>query len=269
MSVAVTGQGPRLAGTDNFRSLNGLPTRDGRRIAGHALLRSDQLHRLGEPDWAVLRALGVRTVCDLRTEAERRKYPNRLPAAGIEQVAIELISDVRVDPALTAPLRARPDAEGAAGMMMEIYRRLPASLAPHLGTLIGLLDEGRAPVLVHCVAGKDRTGFAVAVMLHALGVEEDSILGDYLLSRRSGDGERGVGHAQRCEMMAKLVARITGAPAAEAAVDAILDVRPAYLQAAFAEIDARYGSITAYLETCAGLDATALAELRDRWLEPA
>ena len=263
--MAVAEQGPRLAGADNFRSLKGLPTRDGRRIAGHTLLRSDQLYRLGEPDWVVLAALGVRTVCDLRNESERRKYPNHLPAEGVTQVAIELISDVRADPALTAPLRARPDAEGAAGMMMEIYRRLPASLAPHLGTLLGLLDEGRAPVLVHCVAGKDRTGFAVAVMLHALGVEEDSILGDYLLSRRCGAG----GDRQRREMMAKLVARITGAPAAEAAVDAILDVRPAYLRAAFVGIDEHYGSIAAYLETCAGLDAAALAALRDRWLEPA
>jgi protein-tyrosine phosphatase len=255
----------QLSGANNFRSLHGLPTRDGRRIAGHRLLRSDQLHRLSEADWAMLQSLRLNTICDLRTGAEREKYPSNLPDAAMRLVPIELISDVRADPQLTEPLRASPDAEGAAAMMMELYRRFPDSLAPYLPTLFELLATDDAAVLIHCVAGKDRTGFAVALILHALGVEEESILADYLLSRRRDDEA----DAHRREMMARMVQRITERPASADMVDAILDARPSYLQAAFDRIAARHGSVEGYLRTCAGLDNAALQRLRDRMLEPA
>src|SRR5690606_18118000 len=84
----------QLAGTDNFRSLKGLPAHDGRRIAEHTLLRSDQLHMLAAEGWETLRTLGVKTVCDLRSEGERQRTPNNLPVE-LEQLALEVTGDMR------------------------------------------------------------------------------------------------------------------------------------------------------------------------------
>lgn len=251
-----------LTGTRNFRSLKGLPTADGRRIAGHTILRSDQLDLLGAQDWRVLTSLGVKTVCDLRSASERKRYPNSQPSEGIRQIPMDVISDVRADPGLIATLRDNPNVEGAVDLMLEVYRRLPGSMAPHLPQLFGLFESAEVPVLIHCAAGKDRTGFAVAVLLHALGVTQESIFADYLLSARA----ECVTNPERREMVAEIVFRLSGQADSEAMIDAIMDARPVYLQTAFDAVAVEYGSLDSYVQTCAGLDAVALQRLRDRWL---
>lgn len=255
----------QLPGTANFRSLKGLPTTDGRRLADHTVLRSDQLHLLGEDDWAVLRALGLKTVIDLRGENERKRYPNRLPLEGVQQLPMEVISDVRADPHMAAMLAAKPDAEGALDMMTEIYRRLPLSMAQHLPRLFGLFESGEVPVLIHCAAGKDRTGFAVAVLLHALGVSRDEIYADYLLSTHSTLRTDPTKRAQ----LARMVFELIGQEGSSAMIDSILDVKEVYLDTAFNAVDEHYGSMDAYLHTTAGLDTAALQRLRAQWLTAA
>lgn len=253
-----------LNGTRNFRSLQGLPTVDGRRIAGHILLRSDQLDLLVEKDWALLQSLGLKAVCDLRSAGERARHPNNLPLPGLRQIAMEVISDVRGDPTLAAALTEQPNAQGAVQLMLEIYRRLPGSLAPHLRTLLGLLQEDAAALLVHCAAGKDRTGFAVAVLLHALGATPEAILADYLLSARP----QCVNNPLRRSMVGDIVSRMTGLDAGcalvESMVDVIMDVRPTYLQTALDAVNTDYGSMDGYILRHAGLDARALQALRLR-----
>lgn len=252
-----------LSGTSNFRSLAGLPTADGRRIAGHAVLRSDQLDRLKPADWGVLASLGVKTVCDLRTASERNRFPNRLPEHGMRQIPIELVGDVRTNPELVEPLRRRHGAEGAVEMMKQMYRQFPEALAPHLATLFRLFREDEVPVLVHCVVGKDRTGFTVAVILHALGVSEEVVMADYLLSARI----RQIADEERRAATARIIRRVTERDVTDDMVDAILDARPEYLNAALDAVRERYGSMQGYLKAHAGLDERALAELRERWLE--
>ncbi|MCC4117277.1 tyrosine-protein phosphatase [Aromatoleum toluclasticum] len=253
----------QLSGTLNFRSLAGLPTKDGRRIAGHVVLRSDQLDRLQPADWEVLASLGVKTVCDLRTASERNRFPNSLPKQGMRQIPIELVGDVRSNPELVEPLRTRHGVEGAVEMMRQLYRQFPEALAPHLSTLFRLFREDEVPVLVHCVVGKDRTGFTVAVILHALGVADEAVMADYLLSARI----REMADEERRAATARIINRITERDATEAMIDAILDARPEYLSAALDAVNERYGSMQGYLRARAGLDEQALAELRERWLE--
>ncbi|WP_110946885.1 tyrosine-protein phosphatase [Pseudomonas bohemica] len=254
----------RLSGTDNFRSLMGMPTASGQRIAGHAVLRSDQLHQLDESAWLTLKELGVKTVCDLRSLGERERYPNRLPEHGLRQLILEVIADVRADPGFVERLAEDPSAENAENMMLDIYRRFPAMLAPHLAALFGLFESGDVPVLIHCAAGKDRTGFAVAMLLHGLGVSQADILSDYQRSgRRFADLD-----PVRQEAMAHGVFRLARQSVSEAAMDTVLDARPSYLLAAFESIHRQYGSIDEYLQAHAGLDRTALARLRARWLTP-
>jgi protein-tyrosine phosphatase len=251
----------QLRGARNFRSLIETPTRDGRRIAGHTLLRSDQLHALGPADWDVLTALGLRAVCDLRSEEERARYPNKLPPE-VRQLPLAVVADIRSDVHYAALLREAPNAVGATRVMDAIYRRLPAALAPHLPAMFGLLETGDVPVLIHCAAGKDRTGVAVALLLHALGVGADDILADYLRSspaQRAHDGE----HLHKMDRMTREAVGVACTPEM---VEVLLDARPEWLQAAFASAAETHGSVERYLEVIAGLDAAALARSRDAWL---
>lgn len=254
----------QLQGADNFRSLQGLPSRCGRRIGRHALMRADQLHRLTAQDWQALQQLGLRTVCDLRSAGERARYPSCLPGPTVQHLHLDLTGDGPGDPRLAALLAGAAPGQGARDMMQAIYRRLPGLLAPHLPALFALFAAGRVPVLVHCAAGKDRTGVAVAILLHALGVAPQSIIVDYLLSARrfsqlDPPHQEALGHA---------LAHLLGEPPSEAAMDAVLDARPEYLQAALGAIDTEYGGLERYLHRFSGLDAAGLQGLRDSVLVP-
>lgn len=255
---------PALTGADNFRSLKGLPMQDGRRIADHTVLRSDQLHRLDDNDWAVLRQIGLKTVCDLRSPAERTHYPNRLPETTPRQLHFNVVNDARVDPVFARMLAENPNATGAEQMMFEIYRRLPAALAEHLPALFGLLENDEVPMLIHCAAGKDRTGFATAVLLHALGASPETILEDYLLTASSPLMTDPVKRAR----IEESVSRMVHGTCSDEMIDAILGVRESYLQRAYDALNEQYGSMDQYLAS-AGLDTSRLARLRDRYLSPA
>lgn len=251
-----------LPGVDNFRSLAGMSTSCGRRIAGHSLLRSDQLHRLTAASWQVLQRLGLKAVCDLRIAGERECYPSAFLGAGLRQFHLPIGGDLRADPGIAAMLAENPAVEGAQGMMLEVYRRLPGLLAGHMPLLFSLLAGRKASVLIHCTAGKDRTGVAVALVLHALGVEPAQIMADYLRSaRRLSQLD-----APRQEAMHLAVSRMVGQSVHEAAIDVVLDARPEYLNAAYAVIEAEYGGLERYLLRFSGLDREGLRALRERLL---
>ncbi len=115
-------------------------------------------------------------------------------------------------------------------------------------------------MLVHCSAGKDRTGFVIAMLLHTLGVPEERIRQDYLASRHWPGAE-----SHRASRAARL-APVVPLHELPAAVDAVLDVREAYLDAAMASLRDEFGSVGRYLEAAAGLDSARSARLRDRLL---
>jgi protein-tyrosine phosphatase len=144
--------------------------------------------------------------------------------------------------------------------MIEIYRRFPRYMGGTLTAIVGRVLEGGAPLLVHCSAGKDRTGFVVAMLLHALGVPEPLIREDYLASRRWPGAE-----THRASLESRL-GTLIAADELGAAVDAVLDVRDVYLDAALGAVHQEFGSIERYLEDAAGLAGTRLEQLRDQLL---
>jgi protein-tyrosine phosphatase len=247
-----------ISGAGNFRSLGGLPTHDGRRIREHFLMRSDRLSHLTREGWEQLAATGLTTVCDLRSREECAQHPNSVPALlGIDEVACEIHNDLRGDRSLLDLLIAQPTAAGAETMMVEVYRRLPQQVAPVLGRIGERLLNGGAPLLIHCTAGKDRTGVVVALLLQALGVSPEEIERDYLAS--STWLHKGIHR----ESLARGLAATLPADAIEAVVDPLLDVRAVYLRTAFETIAKDFGSPEKYLEIAAGFDPTKRERLRD------
>jgi protein-tyrosine phosphatase len=247
-----------IGGATNFRSLGGLPAAGGRCIRPHAILRADRLIGLGDDDWRALRDVGLATICDLRSDAERAEHPNRVPPhLSLREMHCDIRNDLRADPALARLLLDEPNARGAERVMIEIYRRFPGYMGGTLAAVVDRVLEGGAPLLVHCSAGKDRTGFVVAMLLHALGVPETLIREDYLASRRWPGA---VTH--RASLESRLGTFIA-ANELRAAVDAVLDVRDAYLDAALAAAVDEYGSVDRYLEAGAGLTDTRRGQLRD------
>jgi protein-tyrosine phosphatase len=186
-------------------------------------------------------------------------HPNQVPAVlGIEEVACEVDNDLRGNRTLREILIAQPSAAGAEALMIEIYRRLPQQMAPALGRIADRLLGGGAPLLIHCTAGKDRTGFAVAMLLHALGVPPDEIERDYLASRNWR-------HAaiHRESMTTGWLAKTVPADALDGVCEALLGVRTGYLRASYDAIARDFGSVESYFDAAVGLDAVKRERLRD------
>jgi protein-tyrosine phosphatase len=253
----------KISGAGNFRSLGGLTTRDGRRIRGHYLMRSDRLGRLTNEDWQQLRGAGLNTICDLRTVEECQQHPNGVPPAlGVMELACEVRNSLRGDQSLMDIIVRDPTDAGGERLMVEMYRRLPQQMAPGIQRILHRLLEGGAPLLVHCTAGKDRTGYAVAMLLHALGVPQEDIELDYLASRSWS------GAPLHRNALVKSLGPMIPAEALHSVIDPLLDVRASYIRASFRQVEDEFGSVERYLAAAAGLDAAKLERLRDLALQP-
>jgi len=246
-----------------FRDIGGLVTQDGRQVRPGRVFRSDALERLSARDLDTFRALGIRTLCDLRSEGERMRHPNRLPPGhACEQVHLGILTDVRAgDARVFDVLRRSPDAAGAREMMLSLYRGMPGAFVPHLGPLLRRIGSGQLPLVIHCTAGKDRTGFAVAMLLSLLGVPRRDIVDEYLLTTRAAPTPERVAYVH------DLMALHLGHPAHASVVAPVLWASATYLEAAFDTVEALHGSVERYLSGACGLDPSELAAIQSAMLD--
>ncbi len=245
------GQGLRLAdrlvrldGTVNFRDAGGYRTTDGRWVRMGAVYRTDALDKLTAADLAKLKRLGVCVDYDLRTTSERAAAPDRLPT-GVRYVVADVTGDgsAAYPMPTTAAEAERMMIEGEKGMVSGAPAR-----AAHSTVFHGLARDADG-TLYHCTAGKDRTGWASAALLTALGVPRETVTADYLAS-----------HTYRADANAAALASM---PAEQAKIyEPLLDVRAAYLNSGFDEVEDVYGSFAAYEKKALGLDARELNRLK-------
>jgi protein-tyrosine phosphatase len=254
---------PTLAGAPNFRPVAPLPAAGGRRLRPRRVFRSDALHRLTEDDLAALARLEIGTVLDLRREDERASMPTRWPdASPRETLTFDVLPDLQAVRAggWRVQLGAADfDADGARRWMVDTYARMPAALGGAVReAACRLAGAAPAKLLVHCTAGKDRTGFVVAMLLAALRVPREAIVDDYLES----------GRRQPPEALAARLLEMSGMrPGARelGAIEMIASVRPEFLDTALREAERTHGSIEGYLDAC-GVDAALRGALEDALL---
>ncbi|MFT4256903.1 MAG: tyrosine-protein phosphatase [Pseudoxanthomonas sp.] len=252
----------RLAGAPNFRDMGGLRSVDGRRLRSGRLFRSGELSRLTDSDVSLLRKLQIRTVLDLRSQGEQQHWPSRWP----DDTATERL-DAHIDVDLRsghAPLRQILEEDlseaGARRLLMETYRRLPYALTATLIQTVERIAADGLPLLIHCTAGKDRTGFACACFLEAIGIARQDIIADYLQTNRYIDLN------SMADTTGQVLERMLGLRANRATLDIINGVHQDYLDIAFETVVSEYGSMDAYLAQL-GLDDSCRSHLRDLLLE--
>lgn len=250
-----------LQGVNNFRDYGDYAVAGGGRVKRGVLWRSGQHVGASDGDLAAIAALGLATVIDLRGDSERQLNPCRRHQG--------FAAEVLFCEGETAALASHIDA--AAGVVTEgdaraAMRRLYAEM-PYRANLVGVLRRYFAALaardgasLIHCFAGKDRTGVAVALTHHVLGVHADDMVADYLLTNLAMEGRTFAGQAgkdsQKYASLSADAARALGGVAEE------------YLAAAFAAMRASHGSVDAYLADVLGVDAAARNAIRERLLAP-
>jgi protein-tyrosine phosphatase len=236
-----------LQGASNFRDLGGYAANDGRTVRWRQLFRSNHLGHLTEDDIKAVRGLGVKSAFDFRGVNERTAA-----ACVVEEIKVHSLP---IEPSVVAALRARLQARAlssgdALEIMRESYRGYVRLNTHSFRELFARLIEDSAPLVIHCTAGKDRTGFAVALLLHALGVPEQVISEDYLLTNRFYRRDP------------------NSAPDLPADVrQAIGSVEASFLAAGFEAVAAQYGDLESYFRDGLGLGASERAELKARYLQ--
>jgi protein-tyrosine phosphatase len=251
-----------LDGAHNARDLGGYAAEDGRHVRWGLLYRSDALGDLSAEDVAYLGRLGVREVVDFRSDPEREREPDRLPASPALHVVRRPIFGEALDPRALRDrlLSGHARADEMRSLLVEANRAFATNFAPvYAGFLRDLADPTNLPALFHCTAGKDRAGFAAAALLLALGVPRETVMQDYLLSNAASESS-----TRRTLWLVRVFSFFRTDPD-----DArpLLEARPEYLQAAFDTIDSRYGGDEAFLRNGLGLDPATLTRLRTNLLE--
>lgn len=244
----------------NFRDLGGYTAAGGKRVRWGRIFRSGATPLLTDADLMMIKALGLTEMVDLRSSEERVLAPSRIQ--GVPYTAVGY--------SMSGVMGDRPGAIGE-DRMGDIYRRFPTLLAPQLRILFADLLAGEGPVAYNCSAGQDRTGFATALVLSALGVPRETIIADYHLSTTYRHPEFEMPKIDAATQAANPTAAMFGRYQQDSKYRTprpLMDgEKRAYLQFALAEVENRWGSVEAYLDKELGVDAADIARLRAMYLE--
>ena len=248
-------------GIHNFRDYGGYHARAGRLARGR-LWRSGQHAGATAADLARVRDMGIATVIDLRGDSERAAFPCLRHA--------DFAGEVLFEPGETASMqgqaahaeaadRIRTPAD-ARDRMIRLYQGMPfrGVLTATFALYGRALATQATPSLLHCLAGKDRTGLGAALVHHLLGVHHDDLMADYLLTNTAGNIEARI--ASQSHSLADM-------GLSDAAMRVVLGVEAVYLDTAFAAIRDRHGSVEAYAHEVLGIGPARIAAMEARLVD--
>jgi protein-tyrosine phosphatase len=262
----------RVGATSNLRDLGGTPVADGRTVASNLVYRSEALVDPGttplcaiwDPaDTGAYQALGVCTVIDLRSRGEMERVASAWPAAtGADYVALPIEEGGEGDTDYVREIRSGTRTRFTPADMAGYYTLTLRRRAAEFGAALRILaDPDRLPALVHCAAGKDRTGLLMALLLEALGAERAVVVADYALT----------GLLRPRRVLA--YAHVFEGPDVDHLVDLdaiapLFDSPAESMETALAGLDEEFGSVSAFLVERCGLGPGELAALRRNVLSP-
>jgi protein-tyrosine phosphatase len=235
-----------LAGASNFRDVGGYAAGDGRSVRWRRIFRSNHLGHLTADDVKLVRGLGVKRAFDFRGAEERK--------AAVCVIDEIVVHSLPIEPTVVAALRARLQARAlssadALDIMRDSYRGYVRTNTHSFREMFAHMVQDSAPLVIHCTAGKDRTGFASALVLHALGVSQPVISEDYLLTnqyyRRDPSSSPDLPDDVR---------------------QAIGSVDASFLKAGFDAVDAEYGDLESYFRDGLGIGPRERRELSAQYL---
>lgn len=236
-------------GIHNLRDYGGYAVAGGGRVREGVLFRSGQHIEASDEDLELVHALDIRTVIDLRGTSERSGFPcRRHPNFAAQVIAYD------------GETSNSPPHEGGGGAvvmtpqkarerMLAVYTRMPVNPAMIwvFREYFKALDEGEGGSLVHCFAGKDRTGIAASLLLHTLGVHRDDYVAEFLLTNEAPT--RAILERQSLPRMEAHYGRIE-----PEALHNLMGVLPEYIETYIAEVTRDHGSLDAYLAGTLGVD---------------
>ncbi|MFJ3877935.1 tyrosine-protein phosphatase [Streptomyces sp. NPDC090077] len=249
----------------NLRDLGGTPLTGGRTVRPGLVLRAGALDRLDPDADPVVAALGLRTVIDLRSDAERADHPDRIPD-GVRLLVRDVLADKMSDHRMPAaaqlkdllgdPAVAEEHLGGgkAQALFGSVYRSFVSTASAHAAyrtLLTEAADPDAGPLLFHCTAGKDRTGWGATVVLSLLGADDDTLMAEYL----------SVNPAVK-QAFAPMIEGFTAAGGDPDIALALIGVFPSYLEAGLDEVRVRYGSMEKYVHEGLGVSEETVAALR-------
>jgi protein-tyrosine phosphatase len=249
-----------LQGSPNFRDLGGYEGCDGRHLKWGRLYRSSKLSALSKADIDYLERLGVTLICDFRQSVERELEPTILWESPRHAVAHLPIMPGSSQSFLDSLFKGVIDVQDSAVFMETLNRELVATQMPRYAEMFEFLLAQDQRLLIHCASGKDRTGFGAALILDVLGVAEEEIVADYLLTNACLPLD---------EEMERLTAHVTdssGGTLASEVLRPMIEVRPEYILACFEEIRLRYDSMQHFYQAALGLDEKKIERLREHYL---
>jgi protein-tyrosine phosphatase len=260
------GQSIAIVSVPNLRDLGGWPARGGGRVRWGLLYRSTQLGELEGADMAAFAALGIRAVYGLRADPERTAQPDRLPP-GTEYVVVDVLEgSVDAAPAQLFKVEADPKAAEALlgdGRGLVLFERgyreivsLPSARAAYHRLFSDLTQGQHRPALFHCATGKDRTGWAAAALLMLLGVPDDLVMQEYLLT-----------NAELLPAEKPLLDRFRALGGDPDLLRPLVAVTPQYLEAALDEMRREFGTVERYFTKGLGIDEGAQQTLCAAFVE--
>lgn len=253
-----------LEGTNNFRDIGGYKTKDGKTLRWGLIFRSDQLSHLTLEDIKFLEDMGLKSIIDFRSEAEAEAAKNKSiqgtktyhldPHAKVAQLAAGSIDDKNKKNKTTIELLKNnefdPDEYGdPRENMFKEYRKFinsHQSQKAYRKVMKLVMDRENLPLVLHCRGGKDRTGFAVAIILLALGVDEESIIKDYELTTQY--------RSERNKKQMNLYKQYTDDPKILTLLSTMQESKGEYMQEAINEMKRAHGSVDLYLEKVLGIN---------------
>lgn len=246
----------------NFRDLGGYPTTDGHTVKWHRLIRTGSLARLDQADLKYLESIPVKVDIDLRAPDEISAAPDHVPATA-KYYQLPVFAADETDASHSDEEIAKQMQQPGNGYhhMLDVYRRMAtidSAKKAYQAMFKLLLEEPDGAVLYHCTAGKDRTGMASFLILSALGVDQEIIREDYLLTNTVTQAFRD-----------KWLQSMRDKGASEELVTnraALASVAPDYLNTAIKTINENYGNVDHYLHDHLGLTNADLTQLRQLYL---